>query len=291
MAETRLLVYNPASGARLGKGIVDVICRHFHEHGWNVLPTPTPGPGMAADLVRAHADRISGVIALGGDGTINEILPAVVHQPLTLSILPAGTANVLARELGLSSRPLDAIPRIVNGRCQPVTVGRAGDRYFICMMGAGYDAAITAGVSPQLKRHLGMGAFLLESVRQLHSYPFPSIRFRSGSRTWTAPFGVIANSRLYGGSFALAPKAGLEDSRLDLCLFPSAQRFWPLLGYTLRALAGRHIGSADVVYEKITEVRLEADSPVPYQVDGEPAGTLPVRVQSCPKALRLILPA
>jgi YegS/Rv2252/BmrU family lipid kinase len=285
----KLLIYNPAAGRRVSSENIERLCRQFAREGWSVEPRPTPGPNSARSIIEEHRDSIDGVIILGGDGTINEALPALVNSGLFLAVMPGGTANVLAREIRMPGRLPDAVTTLVQGSAIPVTIGEAGDRYFVAFLGIGFDAHVSAEVSLALKRRIGRGAYVWEAMNQIFRYDFPEARFRINGDEFRASFGVIANSRLYGGNLVMAPRASLSSPELDLCLF---QKGTPLhyLRYLVRVLLRNHLKVKGVQYMKVNEVRIESDQSIRYQVDGEPAGFLPVTVRSLPGALKLILP-
>lgn len=289
-AGTRLLIYNPTAGNRIRLDRLSEICRLFTDRGWPVIPHPTRGPRTAADVVREFSADIDGVVVLGGDGTLNEVLPAVVGTPLFVAIMPGGTANALAHELRLPLRLDRTVDRLTSGHLRTVNVGRANGRPFLAMAGAGFDARIVESVSSRLKGRLGRLAYVLETVRQLRRYEFAPIRFSTDAGEWNAPFGVVSNSRCYGGGYIMAPDASLDEPTLDLCLFCS-RGFRSYLRYFYHLGRGTHTALPDVIYRKVRRVRLTAAGSVPFQLDGEAAGPLPAEIDCLPNALRLVFPA
>lgn len=285
----KLLIYNPLAGARIQLPELAKICRKFGRLGWGVIPHPTYGPDTAAQIVREFYGLVDGVVVLGGDGTVNEVLPALVETELFLAVLPGGTANVLANELALPKKIDRAIACLVGGEVRRVTVGQAGERPFIAMSGIGFDGQVVAGLSSTLKRRLGKAAFVWESVRQLGKKPLPRLRFSDGREEWIGSFGVVSNCRLYGGRFVMAPQASLEDPRLDLCLFQSPRK-GRFMSYFLRLARQSHLDCPDVVYRKLEHVEISSETDVPYQLDGEIGGRLPLTIRSRPGALRLLFP-
>mgnify|MGYP000237244527 CR=1 FL=1 len=287
---TRLLIYNPNAGNRIRMSQLSAICRLFADRGWPVIPHPTRGPRMAADVVREYSADIDGVIVLGGDGTLNEVLPAVVGTPLFVAIMPGGTANVLAHELQLPLRLNRAVDGLTGGHIRAVNVGRANDRHFLAMAGAGFDARIVEAMPAHLKSRLGRLAFVLEAMRQLRRYDFTAIRFCTDDDRWEAPLGIVSNTRCYGGGYILAPEASLDEPMLDLCLFRS-RGLAAYLRYLYHLTRRTHTRLPDVVYRKVRRVTVSAPAPVPFQLDGEAAGHLPLEIECLPGALRLVFPA
>ncbi len=215
---TRLLIYNPNAGNRIRMSQLSAICRLFADRGWPVIPHPTRGPRMAADVVREYSADIDGVIVLGGDGTLNEVLPAVVGTPLFVAIMPGGTANVLAHELQLPLRLNRAVDGLTGGHIRAVNVGRANDRHFLAMAGAGFDARIVEAMPAHLKSRLGRLAFVLEAMRQLRRYDFTAIRFCTDDDRWEAPLARVQHPllrrRLYPGARSLAGRADAGPGHL-----------------------------------------------------------------------------
>lgn len=286
----KLLLFNPKAGGRARAEGAERVCRLFAKEGWAVFPAPTRGPMTAGLVVREHEAEIDGVVVWGGDGTVNEALPALVGSHMFLAILPGGTANTLARELGAPRGTEAAVRRLAGGEARPVNVGMADSRPFLAMAGIGFDAWAAEHVSARLKRLLGRGAFFFAAVRGMREYAFQSAVFRSGGREWEAPFGVVSNSRFYGGGMVLSPGSDIRSPHLSLCLF-QGRGVRAYLGYVAGVLTGSHARRGDVVCLEAAEVRVEGPPGIPYQVDGEPAGLLPVTIRSVPGKLSVLFPA
>lgn len=259
---------------------------------------PTAGPGDAARLAAQAAEkRVGSLLVAGGDGTIHEALQGLAGTDTCLGPLPAGTANVLCRELGLPMNPIAALGRLLAGRPRRVTLGRvrggAGtetiDRRFVLMLGVGLDAAIVADVPGKVKPLLGAGAYFLQGFLTGFGYRFPEIRVTCDGETLSGSSLVLANARNYAGSFVLAPDAAL--SRPDLCLVLFEGRgAGAYLGHALGVLRGRHLDRPGVHVRHAAAFTVEGFVPVPAQADGELAGTVPLTVTAEPGALLLLYP-
>lgn len=236
------------------------------------------------------------VLACGGDGTVNEVLQGMVHSSVPLGVLPAGTANVLAHEIGLGRTAPEAALRLAD--CVPcrVSLGRvwtgeeARSRHFLCMAGAGLDARMVYEVSGPLKDKTGKLAYWAAAFA-LAGRRLAEFEAVVDGRSYTCSFALVSKVRNYGGDFEIARSVSLFDDRFEVVLFEGRLA----LGY-IRYLAGvalkRTAGLRGVTTLRAREVALRApaDSRVHVQVDGECAGRLPARIDVVPDALTLLIP-
>jgi diacylglycerol kinase family enzyme len=170
-----------------------------------------------------------------------------------------------------------------------VSVGRAGERYFLLMAGVGLDADIVRAVHPGLKRLTGEGAYWMAGLKQLtdwHPVPF-LLETEAGQHS--ATFAVVANAASYGGGLRFAPDASMDDDVLDVCLFDSTQRH-RFARYLAAAFTGSHLGMPGVTYLKTRRAVVHGDGSRFVQVDGELLGPLPVSFECVPDALSLVVP-
>jgi YegS/Rv2252/BmrU family lipid kinase len=241
------------------------------------------------------------LLVAGGDGTIHEALQGLAGTDTCLGALPAGTANVLCRELGLPMNPVAALDRLLAGRPRRVTLGRVSSaetgaagpdaihRRFVLMLGVGLDAAIVADVPGKVKRALGAGAYFIQGLLTGMRYPFAEVRVTCDGETLTGTSLVIANARNYAGSFVLAPDAALARPDLCLVLF-EGNTAGAYLGHALGVLLGRHLERPGVHVRHAAAFTIEGITPVPAQADGELAGALPLSITAEPEALLLVYP-
>ena len=237
----------------------------------------------------ADPGRFDALVVAGGDGTVNEAISGLEGSRLPLAVLPLGTANVLAAELGLGADP-DAIARtIAEGGARPVTVGIANGRRFMLMAGAGFDAQVVATVDLRIKRWLGKVAYGLAILRQLGAYRFPSYRVTLDGVPHEAASVLVANARFYGGRFIAAPAADLQSPDFQVGLFERSGRV-AAIGYALALALGflPRLRSYRILQARRVEIEGPAGEPV--QADGDIIARLPVRIEALPAALELIFP-
>ena len=263
-------------------------------HGVRALPTTGPGTAgsIAAQCVNDGADLI---LAAGGDGTINEVVNGMVNSFVPLGILPGGTANVLAMELGLGTK-MESAAGVV-GQCLPerISVGMIKNemypagRHFLLMTGAGLDAHIVYHMSAGWKAALGKVAYWIGGFAQL-GRRLPEFETHVGQRQMRASFVLASRVRNYGGDIEIARTVSLLEDRFEVIVFEGQSAF-PYLRYLLGIALRRLDHTRGVHVLHATEVEMEAGSERIYvQIDGEFAGWLPSQLKIVPDSLTLLTP-
>ncbi len=285
-----LVIYNPTAGRRK-RARLEAYLDLLEDSGCAVEFRPTTKRGDAEAFAHdGQADRYDAVVAAGGDGTIGEVangLPA--ENPAPLGIFPLGTANVLAMEVGLPLHPPAVMETVLHGRVAQIWPGYANERLFTIMTGIGFDAHVVADLPPKLKRWLGKGAYVIESLRQLIAYDVPRYSLSIDGRAYDCASAVIAKGHFYGGQFVCAPNARLDDPAFEICLFKRGGRIG-----ALRATAALTLGQLqrlpeiELVRGRVVEIHGPADQPV--QADGDIVARLPARITIGAKSIPLIVP-
>ena len=292
MATKAVIIGNPNSGSAGDEGYLERFAETLRGGGLEVEVLNTERPDHATALATAAGDQL--VIAAGGDGTVNEVVNGLSEEA-TLGILPLGTANVLARELGLPMKPEDACERILTGTAVRMDVGVATDgdgteRRFACMAGIGFDADVVRQVTPRLKRYLRSLAFPLVALKVYLQGAPPNIQVVDGDTTRVAEFAVVANGRYYGGEFEMAEDVSLTSGGLEVVLIEK-------VGLLMRPdILARILAKSplDRAMRSFNSQGVLAKSPaargarVPVQIDGEVWGSLPMSFRIEPGALKVI---
>ncbi len=289
-----LIIFNPAAGAgrrrRLARALTAL--RALRQR---VELAETRGTGDAERIARDAARRgVARVVAAGGDGTIAEVASGLAGSASALGLLPLGTANVLAWELGVPLAPERAAAVLAGGRAARLHPGlaRFGDgreRLFVQMVGAGFDAAVVERLDLGLKRRIGRAAYVWQSLRELPRYGFPPISVELDGVAETVSSVIVTKGRLYAGRYRIAPAARPEAPGFQVVLF---RRAGPLAA----ALAGAalplglipRLPGVEIVAARA--LRIAAAARVPVQADGDAAGLLPVAVSDAPAPLTVLLP-
>lgn len=291
-ARRALIVENPVAGRPGAHPAVTRLERHLRACGWTADVARTAYPGHAAELAaRAAAQHHDLVVAAGGDGTINEVIQGLVGTATALAVLPIGTVNVWAAETGMPSDPARLAALLDRGTARNIDVGRAGNRYFLLMAGIGLDADVVRRVGPRLKRTIGRWAYaasMLEIMRGYAGTPM-TLRLDGVPLHTTALMVVIGNTRRYAGSFRLTPHALIDDGRLDVCIVPGAVllRSPAQIG---AVLSGAPVLRRSLLCRRAARIEIDAERPLPVQLDGDLAGVTPLTIEVAPSALRVVVP-
>jgi diacylglycerol kinase (ATP) len=301
-----LLIHNPnaGSGGSARKAKVDEARRILAGRGIEADLAETCAPGEATELARrAGREGRQLVIACGGDGTLNEVVNGLAEQQngyrVPLALLPAGTANVLAKELDLSWDIPRAAEQLVRGEVRDVALGLATPleeperkRYFLSVAGAGPDGQITYAVSLEMKARLGILAYWWQGAREVFGYKFPRFRITTSEQAVDASLVIVGRTKHYGGPFKITTGADLYEDQFELLALTTQSglkylSYLPTLWFgDLRKTEGVHFWKSDrLVCEPLDR------GPVYTQVDGEPLARLPVEFKIVPRALKLLVPA
>lgn len=285
-----LLIENPVAGS--GRSRLPEALRLLQDNSIGVKIVTTRARGDARRAAREAPAGIDAIIVAGGDGTINEVVNGLLERPggpLPLGILPFGTANVLAGELGIPERPVPAAHALLSARPCAIHLGELNGNAFLVMAGIGLDGRIVASLPGRLKKRLGRLAYFLELVRQVLFVPAPVLTVATGGERLTAATVVVANGYYYAGRFVLAREARVTEPGLHLCLFQRGGR-WALTRVCLAAVFGRLHRLPDVRVMPIAEARIEGPAGEPIQADGDHVGSLPGVIRASERTIQVLVP-
>lgn len=293
-----LLIVNPAAGQGRPPEALEALQTALAPVLGGV--TVTQERGDAERAARAAAgDGYDAVLAAGGDGTVNEVVNGLLAAggaggALPLGLVPLGTQNVLASELGLPADPDATLALLRAGRTRRMDVGLAGGRHFVLMAGFGFDAQVVGEVLRPVKALLGPAAYALAAAGALAKYRSTHIRLRlDGEEVRSEAFlVVVANAASYAyRQIKLAPFAALDDGWLDVCVFERARG--DRVGFAsqmMAVLVRRHLRDPRVRYYRGKHLVLESDPPIQGQMDGDRFGGTPIEISVVPSALPVFVP-
>ncbi len=286
-----LVIVNPAAGRprRAAKRLQRVVAA-LERRGCTVAIRRTAARGDAERLAREAEPGFDVIVAAGGDGTVNEVANGLAGSMRPLALLPLGTANVLAHEIGLPREPEALAALIADAEPRPIWPGRVGDRLFVAMAGIGFDAEVISRVDNRLKRRFGRLAFAIAIVQSLRRCRPPDLVARAEGSTFRAASAIVTKGRFYAGRFRIAPGVRAADPVLQIVLFRRGGRL-----AALRCLAalvcGRLHRLRDVTILEAGEAAFDGAEPSLVEADGEIAGRLPVTVGIAAQPLLLLQPA
>ena len=289
-ARRLLVIFNPTSGrASRSERRLRRVLDELERLGCSVALRRTEARGDAERLAREAELDIDIVVAAGGDGTINEVANGLGGAPRRLAVIPLGTANVLANEIGLPRDPRRLAAIIAAGRARPVWPGRVGGRLFLMMVGVGFDAAVLRRVDPALKRRIGKLAFFWPLLRALWRYRPGQLVLRSGGAEHRAFSAVIARGHFYAGRFVLAPAARLEEPLLHVVMLRQGGR-WAMLRLSAAVGLGLAHRLPEVAIATGRSLSIAGPAPTPVEIDGDLAGGLPLAFELAATPLLLVQP-
>jgi diacylglycerol kinase (ATP) len=237
---------------------------------------------------RAVAEGFDPIVAAGGDGTIHEVVNGIAGSRATLGLMPMGTMNVFANELGLPANDLGRCWEIIRrGRTRMVDLPAANKKHFVQLAGVGLDAQVVKETSLALKRNFGPLSYLI-SAAQIAARRPPRLLIESEeARTEEGSFVLVGNGRLYGGPFPFFKRAAIDDGLLDVLVFKQL-RYLDLIKYLQNVIFTSEITTREVEYFQTTRLRVSSADEVPVELDGELAGICPVEFKVQPRQLKVL---
>ncbi len=291
MSKIRVIA-NPVSGGGKGRNMAGALCSELEGRGQAVELLVTAKPTDARVFAgRPGADC---VVAVGGDGTANEVANGLAESGACMAILPVGVANVVARELGIPRAPAGLAALIAEGATRTIDAGLFGGRRFLLGAGAGLDAAVVAALHQRRGgKKVDVTSYVIPTLQTLLTYSFPMIRVVVDGETLCedGQYVIVGNCPRSAGIFVATPDAKIDDGLLDVCVLRGLTviHILRLLWAVCRPGFARR---KDVVYCQGHTIDLAPSGPeaAPLQVDGDPAGAIPATFRVLPQALRVVAP-
>ena len=288
-----IVVSSPKAGSGAGRDAIPRLKELLCDANMSVLET-TSIDEMRERLATSQAEqRQPVVIAAGGDGTLALVADHIDSQTPLLP-MPLGTENLLARYFGHTNNPSDVFETIAHGREHLIDAGRANGQLFLVMASCGFDAEVVRAVHLRRKGHINRLTYAMPTLRAMRRYGFPEIEVTTkqadGSVVTTqCRWAMTFNLPKYAGGLLIEPRAIGDDGQLDVITFGRGGVLSGL-GYAAGVALGRHVGFPSVERRQATTIEITSERPVPYQLDGDYVGRLPLRIETLSKRVRLLLP-
>lgn len=284
------LIANPAAGSGKKKTI-ERVREYLAGKGAFVELYLTGRKGDAVRAAKGAADAgFDTVVAMGGDGTINEVVNGLAGSSTPLGVVPLGTVNVFALETRIPMDPMKACEVVLNGTPKRISLAKVNDHYFLLMAGIGFDAHVVYGLDLRLKRLSGRLSYIISGIGNMFSYSGQHLQIELDNGERLEGYGaVVGNGKYYGGRMSITPFADLERGDLDVCIF-EGKRPIDILRYTWGVLRKRHLSYPDVQYRTAKGLKVTSSGKSYIQADGDIVGSLPAVFTIVKDGLMVILP-
>lgn len=286
-------ILNPAAGQSYRLADLEETIGYLVRQGWELSLRETRRPQEAMLLARQAAEEgMDIVFAVGGDGTVNEVVNGLVGTPAALAVLPLGSGNGWAREQGLDLEPVEAARTLAQGLVRRADVGMAGSRYFLLMASVGFDAAVVRSLPDEAKQTLWPLGYLIQAISMAVSFAGEQMVVTVDGQRIEGEMVIvtISNTRLYGVLAQIAPNASIDDGILDVCILRGKGGLPQISLFTIGALLQRPDIAGTVELYRAREMTVTAQVPLHVQTDGDFLGMTPMTFRCVPRALRILVP-
>lgn len=298
-----LLVYNPVAGRYPSRMLTERAAEVLAGYGWEVeIETTSGGEHIRSLACQAVEQEKDSLIVVGGDGSLNKALPGIVGTDTALGVLPAGTANVWAQQIGLPGLSFtrwkaleESAHRLARGHIKKMDVGLSNGKHFLLWSGIGIDAFIVHRIEPrkQWEKNFSILRYAASAFWSASRWQGINLRVETDDLDIESKFMLaeVSNIRLYAGGYAtLSPQARLDDGMMELWLF-DGESLEEVLQQAWLVWTGQHVSSNRVQFRQFKNVSLESDTSIYLQMDGEPEfGGRKVSISVLPRSLKVIIP-
>jgi YegS/Rv2252/BmrU family lipid kinase len=282
-----LVILNPAArGTKAG-----LLWKKIRAFSDDALVRMTSEAGQAREFAEQAVEQgFDTVVAAGGDGTVNEVVNGIAGSDVALGLLPMGTMNVFAAELGIPANNLPKCWKIIEaGHTRLVDLPRANDHSFVQLAGVGFDAQIVQETDWEFRKNFGPLSYLVAAT-QIASRKPPSLTVEANGKQRKGSFVLVGNGRFYGGPFETFKNAKVDDGKLDILIFKNLG-YLDIVRYLSGIAFGTHLGMHDVEYFQTRKAVVRSAENVPVEVDGEVIGTVTVTFHLSRHKLKVLAPA
>ncbi|HWZ15534.1 MAG TPA: diacylglycerol kinase family protein [Mucilaginibacter sp.] len=289
MERKALFIINPISGGKKKDDVPELIKKYLDAAKFEAVIVYSDGPAHARQIAKEAVNKFDLIVAVGGDGTVNEVASAIVGTDTMLGIVPYGSGNGLARFLGISMNAPKAIRALNTSRVEVIDSAKVNGRPFFNMAGMGFDAHISEVFAKRRKR--GFFTYLVSSIQEFNKYKPETYHIEVDGTSYEREAFMLsfANSSQYGNNAHISPHASVQDGLLDICIIKEFP-FWRLLEMGVRMLTKRTDSTKYLEIIRGKHIHIKRRGPGPVHLDGEPQITgAQTEIELVPNSLKVIV--
>jgi YegS/Rv2252/BmrU family lipid kinase len=286
------VIINPTSGYGGQKMRLTEFRTAMRERQWEVVEHVTHSAGDATRFATAVRDEAAAVIAWGGDGTVNEVSNGLLGTEVPILIYPAGTENLLAKELHLPRNPVEMVTLLESGKMMDCDVGLINGQKFHSILGVGFDAEVVRRLSVTRRGHISHLSYFWPVWRTFWEHDFPTLHIEADGEKIFDGRGLafVGNISRYSVGLRICLEARFDDGLLDLVVFRCHEQTGLLL-HAAWTLLRRHPLKGNVIYRPAKQIHIETDRPMTCEMDGDVGPSTPLDISLAEEKIRLIVPA
>lgn len=294
MSQDRIkFIVNPRSGENKTSDFLRSMRHYIQYYDMDASISITKDVHHAVDLAdKAAQEGFNVIVAVGGDGTVHEVLQGIVAKDVIMGVIPYGSSNDFARTIKVPKNLKTAMGIIKGSKIEKVDVGAINDRFFLNISSAGFDGEVVARLPKLKSKYLFSLVYILGALKEVFRYKKKKVRVVSDGKDmgeFNTNLIVVANGKYYGHAMKVAPRASITDGKFDIILIHDMDRLRFLLNFP-KVFKGTHIYNPNVTFFRSSNLVLFCDKRMYIESDGELTGTLPVEYKIFPKFIRLIVP-
>ena len=289
-----LMIVNPSAGRSKSRGPLFDAAAILSQAGYLISIHPTACAGDAAETAAREGEQYDVIVAVGGDGTLNEVVSGVLrleHPPM-LGYLAQGSTNDFASSLHISNKPAVAAAAIAQAAPRQLDIGRWNDRHFVYVASFGAFTRSSYAAPQAAKNALGHFAYILEGMKDLNTLRPYQVKLTADGEVLDGEylFGAVCNSTSIGGLMKLDPeRVVLDDGKFEMLLIPNPKTAQDLQNLVL-ALLDQHYDREGLVFRHVSSIHLETEQDLPWSLDGEYAASTPVvDIENRQRSLTMLL--
>jgi YegS/Rv2252/BmrU family lipid kinase len=285
------LIVNPKSGYGGSKHLLGDLRQAVRARGLELVEYVTKAPWDATRYAGSITDQASAVLVYGGDGTMSEVANGLAGSSLPMLPCPAGTENLLAKEIAVPSDPAAIVDILLEGHVTPCDVARINDRFFLLILGVGFDGEVVHRVAGGRSGHISHLDYFWPIWRTFWEHEFPHMRITLDGQEVFNDRGLafVGNISRYAMGLYICQDAQYNDRKLDMVIYPCHDQSMLVLHSAL-TLFHLHVGSGQAIYRQFSSATIESDSHVQTQVDGDPGPAAPLEIEVLPDQVQLLVP-